>query len=194
MGFLTGLKAAAIISAYLAPVVALFWIFGLDSWENAQAHGIQVAALTVLIPLFLPVTVPLIGFGAPMRFDWLHFSKLEAGILFGNFALVIFCLPAAFLQVSVTRQFRRALSVPKTLGLIAAAPRLYCGAWGISLAATGVALCTGPLLPWAIVWSYLVIGYAFNHALARMNYGPLQKGGQEQGFLNRVQQQQREGS
>ena len=69
------------------------------------------------------------------------------------------------MQVSLHSRFRCALRLDRAVNLIVAAPRLYVEAWVISLLATLAAGMCGPLMPWGIFWSYLVIGFTFNEAL-----------------------------
>ena len=83
------------------------------------------------------------------------------------FLATAFVLPAAFLQVSLRGRYRDACRLGRALGFIARHPRLYLEAWSLSLAATALALASGPLAPWGIFWSYLAIVHAFNEALAR---------------------------
>ncbi len=144
-------------------------MFGLDSLENAKAHWPEILGATAIVPVFPPVTIPGLAFGLPHFNPWLQFTGLETLIVLVCFALTVFILPATFLQVSVTRRFASALNLGRTIGLIRRAPRLYCEAWLVSIMATALALVAVPLLPWTIPWSYLVIGFAFNEALMKMN-------------------------
>jgi hypothetical protein len=162
-----GVRAVGVILAYFAPFLALYWWLALDDAGWAAGRWREVGLFFLLLPLFVPVTLPGLLLAYPLRHPWMAFSPAEVAVLAAAFLGTTFLLPAAFMQVSVYRRFRSALRVDRAVRLVAAAPRAYGEAWAISLAATVAAGLSGPLMPWGIVWSYLVIGFAFNNALAR---------------------------
>ena len=169
-----GAKAAGIISIHLTPVIVLFWIFAIDSIEDLRANWFEIIGLTTLIPLFLPLTITGILIVYPLHSHWVKFEPTEALVLGGAFIATVFILPAAFMRVSIHRRFSSALKTVQVLSLIARNPTSYCEAWLLALCATILALLSGPLIPWAIPWSYLVIGYAFNEALFQMDVQEMQ--------------------
>lgn len=173
--FTNGTKALAVIYAHLLIPIILFWVLGVDSFASAKAHWFEILGATVAIGSFIPALLPLLLFVFPQVCEWIHFTALESALIAISFAFFIFILPAAFLQVSITRRFRSAMSLGRTLRLIGAGPRAYLEAWAISLVATLAALCCGPILPWTIPWSYLVISFAFNQALTRMDIPEVQE-------------------
>jgi hypothetical protein len=160
-----GLRALIVILAYFAPLLTLYWALALGSLGEAVARWREVGLFFLCLPLFVPVTMPGLLVAYPAWHPWMGFSGAEVAVLAAAFAGTTFLLPAAFMQVSLHRRFRAALRVDRVVRLVALAPALYLEAWAISLVATALAGLSGPLMPWGIVWSYLVIGFAFNNAL-----------------------------
>lgn len=67
----------------------------------------------------------------------------------------------------MTGQFRSAFRLPAVARFVAGHPGLYCEAWILSLVASAVGVALGPLAPWGLFWSYLVILHAFTEAFLR---------------------------
>lgn len=160
-----GLKALGVILAYFAPLLALYWALALTGPGEAVSRWREIGLFFLCLPVFVPVTMPGLLVAYPRWHPWMDLSTGEVAVLAAVFVGTTFLLPAAFMQVSLHRRFRAALRVDRVIRLVAAAPALYLEAWAVSLAATALAGLTGPLLPWGVVWSYLVIGFAFNNAL-----------------------------
>jgi hypothetical protein len=161
-----GAKALGVILAYFTPFLTLYWVLALDSVGGAAERWGEIGLFFLILPCLVPLTMPGLLLVYPQWYPWMSFSASDVVVLATVFAATTFLLPGAFLQVSLYRQFRLALRIDRVIGLIASAPGAYLEAWAISLTATVAALLGGPLLPWSISWSYLVIAFAFNNALA----------------------------
>jgi Protein of unknown function (DUF4013) len=164
-----GCAAVGVILVYFVPFLLTFWILALDDAASAAAHASEIllffAAVPLLIPVFLPLLPPLYFY----LFPWIRMSFLEqfaVGLVFWG---TTFLMPAAFLQVSLHGRFRAAFRVGEVFRLVRGIARPYLEAWALSIAATALALMSGPLAPWGIFWSYLVIVHAFNAALVSWN-------------------------
>jgi hypothetical protein len=162
-----GLGAAGVILAYYVPFLGAFWALALDGPSVALQHPGEVLLFFPAVVLLIPLGLPLLPLIYASSFPWVRLSRPEAVALGLLFSTTAFVLPAAFLQVSLRGRYRHALRPGRALGFIARHPRLYLEAWTLSLAATALALASGPLAPWGVFWSYLVIVHAFNEALAR---------------------------
>lgn len=163
---LNGLKAAGVVAVYFTPFLVCYWVLAIDNFAPALSHWPQIALFWILISCFLPLTMPGLLLAYPAWHSWISFSPMEVAALAIIFMITLFMVPAAFLQVSLHRRFRYALRLDNTLRLICSIPCAYLEAWAFALVATLLALLSGPLMPWAIVWSYLAIGFAFNNALS----------------------------
>jgi hypothetical protein len=161
-----GAKALGVILAYFTPFLTLYWVLALDSLSGAVERWREIGLFFLILPCFVPLTMPGLLLVYPRWYPWMSFSASDVVVLATLFAATTFLLPGAFMQVSLYRRFRLALRIDRVVRLIASAPGAYVEAWAISLTATVGALLGGPLLPWSIPWSYLVIGFAFNNALA----------------------------
>ena len=160
-----GGKAVAVILTYFAPFLTLYWVLAVPDAATLWEHRQEAGWFLFLLPWLLPVTLPALVLGSPRWHPWMTFTPAAVVILAALFVLTTFLLPAAFLQVSLHRRFRYALRLDRVIKLVVATPRLYVEAWLVSLLATAAAALSGPLMPWGIFWSYLVIGFTFNEAL-----------------------------
>ena len=162
-----GCAAVGVILVYFLPFLIVFWILALDDLAAVAAHGPEILAFFVLLPLLVPVFLPLLPPLYFYLFPWISMSaadQIAVGVLFWG---TTFLMPAAFLQVSLDGRFRAAFRVLEVLRLVRHIARPYLEAWALSVTATALALLSGPLAPWGIFWSYLVIVHAFNAALRR---------------------------
>jgi len=162
-----GCAAVGVILVYFLPFLMVFWFLALDDLATAAAHWAEIALFFTLLPVLVPVFLPLLPPLYFYLFPWIALSLAEqfaVGLVFWG---TTFFMPAAFLQVSLHGRFRDAFRVGEVLRLVRRILRPYLEAWGLSIAATVLALGSGPLAPWGIFWSYLVIVHAFNAALRR---------------------------
>ena len=124
-----------------------------------RAVGIRLRA-GMTPPLPLP---PLYSY----LFPWVNLTPLEIAVLVIVFVATAFVLPAAFVQVSVTGRYRSAFRVPHVARFITGHPIVYGEAWLLSLTASAIGVAMGPLAPWGLFWSYIVILHAFMEAFLR---------------------------
>jgi len=162
-----GFCAAGIILVYYLPFLCLFWLLALDDVAIAGRHVPEIAFFLLAIPLLIPVSLPLLPPLYWSLFPWVHLTLAEMLVIGAVFWGTAFFMPAAFLQVSLTGRFLSAFRVARIVRFVRETPRAYLEAWVLSLLATALAFLLGPLAPWGIFWSYLVIVHAFNDALIR---------------------------
>ncbi|HEY3566753.1 MAG TPA: DUF4013 domain-containing protein [Thermoanaerobaculia bacterium] len=160
-----GVRAAGIILAYFTPFLLLYWLLGTGFRLASVPPGAAAAFLAVII-VFPPV-MPVLAVAYPLRFPWLRFSAPEIAVLAAVFLLTFFVLPAAFVQVGLEGRWAGAFHPRSYLRYVARNLRTYCEAWALSLAVSAFAVCLGPLSPWGLFWSYLVILYTFNESLTQ---------------------------
>jgi hypothetical protein len=166
---LDGMKAAGVIMVYYLPYVIAFWVFALGDLSKALDHPLPILSFAVCLPLCLPICMPFLPPLYLMLFPWLHLDWWQVVVLAAYFWSTAFIMPAAFMQVSTDKTFRAAFHLRAIYRLITGNFRVYVEAWLLSLIATAIALLCGPLAPWGIFGSYLVIVFAFNNALALSN-------------------------
>lgn len=162
-----GSAAAGIILVYYVPFLALFWFLALDDVSVAGQHVPEIAFFLIAVPLLIPISLPLLPPLYWRLFPWVHLSIPEMFLVGAVFWGTAFFMPAAFLQVSLTGRFMPAFRVARIVRFVWETPRAYVEAWAGSILATALAFLSGPLAPWGIFWSYLVIVHAFNDALTR---------------------------
>lgn len=161
---LGGVGTTGVILAYLLPALVTFFV-GVVSLSAVREHPGSTALVIAAILLLPPLAIPSLAFAATTLGDgsggsapWL----LASGVL-GATAVAI--LPAAFLNVSDSGRLASAFRLDQAVAFMLHHARLYLEAWLLSVVATAAAFATGPLMPWALFWSYLAILSAFNQAL-----------------------------
>ncbi len=176
--FIDGLRATCVILAHYTPYLLIYWFLGLDDLSGLRQYWAEVLVLTGLLPFLVPVLLPAVPILGSLHYPWINHTAGETWALLGVFILTTLYMPAAFVQASLTGQFRSTFRVDRALGFIIGRPRAYARAWTVSLAATLACFAAFPVFPWLVFWSYLVIVYAFNDALCEWNH-PLvrQRGG-----------------
>lgn len=179
------MATSGVILAYLSPFLLAFGLLGTGSLDTLLAHRRELAYGIAAVVLFPPLFVPTLPLLAAFRYEWLQFSPPEIVLLAGLFFGAIGLLPAAFMQVALRGSFRAASHLGAAVRLVAHTPRVYVEAWVVSLGVSLGALAAGPLAPWALFWSYLVISHLFLQVLAswdtpevrvRFSQAPLPRG------------------
>lgn len=165
--FRRGLGAEAVILAYFTPFLAAYWALGRTSWAPLAEHPVEILAFFAGIVVFPPLFLPALPLVYAQRYEWLQLSPGEAAFLLALFLATVFVLPAAFVQVSLCGRYRAAARIGAALRFIGRSFGAYCEAWCLSLLASAAAVAAGPLAPWGLFWSYLVILYTFNEVLVR---------------------------
>lgn len=157
-----GVRAAAVIGAYLSPWYALTaWLATQRGWTP---HLVPREALVVgvVFPFLWPVSLPL----GLLALTWAGYLRpLEGAALGLGFAVTVFVIPAAFLQVSRTSRFRSALALTRVASFLRRRMALYARAWrdGLPLAIAGHAAL--PVWPWGVAWVYGSTVFLFNAVL-----------------------------
>jgi hypothetical protein len=114
--------------------------------------------LPFLLPLSLPFAICVLSWQG-----WL--GSLEAALLLVAFALSVFVVPAAFLQVSRTGRYRSAFALIPIATFLRRRFRLYARAWigSAPIAVLGHSLV--PIAPWSVFWMYCSVMFLFNEVL-----------------------------
>jgi hypothetical protein len=162
-----GVGAVSVILGYYVPFMLLYASLAFEPSLVGVRQLLAIVAFFALIalfpPLFLPVLPPLYSY----LFPWVNLTPLEIAVLVIVFVATAFVLPAAFVQVSVTGRYRSAFRVPHVARFIKGHPIVYGEAWLLSLTASAIGVAMGPLAPWGLFWSYIVILHAFMEAFLR---------------------------
>jgi hypothetical protein len=159
-----GIGAVSVILGYYVPFMVLYASLAFEPSLDGARQALAILAFFGLIvvfpPLFLPVLPPLYSY----LFPWVQLTASEIALLVFVFVGTAFVLPAAFVQVSVTGRYRTAFRASHVARFIAGHPVVYCEAWVLSLTASAIGVAMGPLAPWGLFWSYIVILHAFTEA------------------------------
>jgi hypothetical protein len=162
-----GIGAVSVILGYYVPFMLLYASLAFEPSLVGLRQLLAIVAFFGLIalfpPLFLPVLPPLYSY----LFPWVNLTTPEIAVLVIVFVVTAFALPAAFVQVSVTGRYRSAFRVPHVARFITGHPIVYGEAWLLSLTASAIGVAMGPLAPWGLFWSYIVILHAFTEAFVR---------------------------
>ena len=140
-------------------------------WLGWRCHS-QPAATAVpwltfvcvilLFPIFSTLLFPLIVFYIRYVLPESILSPMESSAMLITYALLTFCIPAGFLNVSRTNHMLSAFAIHNNVRIIVRAFPAYVEAWmGSSLLNLASHLCI-PFAPWGVVWCYLGIVYCFN--------------------------------
>jgi hypothetical protein len=166
-----GLRAIAVIFAHLLPLyAALCWLL-LQRGFCPDGAWFALAAFFVAFPIFSTLSLPAacVLLAVSPR-HWLSAGEAAAFAL--AFALVVFAIPAGFLEVSRTGRHRSAFAFWRTLPFVCRHLRAYCGAWWRSGAMSLLGHLALPLSPWGVVWCYLGILVLFNELLVHTGRAP----------------------
>ena len=165
--FTGGVGAIGVILGYYLPFMALYTGLAFEPSLRAAAHLPEIALFFALIAVFPPLFLPVLPLLYAYVFSWVQLTPVEIVELVVLFFATAFVLPAAFVQVSVTGKFRTAFRVLQVARFIVHHPGIYCEAWTLSLMVSAIGVGAGPLAPWVLFWSYLVILHAFAEAFLR---------------------------
>jgi uncharacterized protein DUF4013 len=165
--FTGGVSAIGVILGYYLPFLALYASVAFGPSLRSAAHLPEIVSFYALIVIFPPVFLPVLPWLYASVFSWVQLTPIEIAAFALLFLATAFVLPAAFVQISVTGRFRTAFRVPAVARFIVQHPRLYCEAWTLSLMASAAGVCMGPLAPWGLFCSYIVILHAFTEAFLR---------------------------
>ncbi len=158
----TGLRAMCVIFGYLAP---LYLGFGLLAASRGWVPGADALALTLFFaafPIFSTLSFPTACLALASG-GWLGTGECLAGL--AAFALLVFLVPAGFLEVSRTGRYASAFAFQRTLPFVARNFAAYLEAWWHSSVIALAGHLTLPLAPWGVVWCYFGIVMLFNELL-----------------------------
>jgi hypothetical protein len=166
-----GLRAMAVIFGYLLPLYAivtwLAWSRGFVPDTGTLALALVFAAFPIVSTLSLPLGCLLL---ASSDHGWL--SARECIAVLALWTLLIFLIPAGFLQVSLHGRHRAAFAVWRTVPFVLRNLRAYLSAWWYSGLMSLCGHLALPLAPWGVVWCYLAILYLFNEVLVTSGQAP----------------------
>ncbi|MFO1078436.1 MAG: DUF4013 domain-containing protein [Planctomycetota bacterium] len=166
---LEGLRAMAVIFGYLAPLyLSVAWLAvsrGFVPDSGTAALTLAFAAFPIFSTLSLPVGALLLTHGG-----WLGGG--ECALLLAVWILLVFLVPAGFLQLSLGRGHCSAFAVWRTVPFVARNLRAYAAAWWHSCIMSLTGHLFLPLAPWGVVWCYLGILALFNEVLITAGIAP----------------------
>lgn len=166
---LEGLCAIAVIFAYLAPVyAAVAWLAasrGFVPGSGTIALALAFAAFPIFSTLSLPVATLLLTRDG-------HVLPIECVAVLASWCVLVFLVPAGFLQVSQHGRHRHAFAIWRTVPFVVKNLRSYAAAWWHSGLMSLVGHLCLPLAPWGVVWCYLGIVAVFNELLVRTGLAP----------------------
>lgn len=161
----SGFKAVGVIFVYMIPFFLLYWILGVKSLETFMTNGFLVVGFFICIILLPPICIPGLPIVYAWQFEWVELIPFEWGVLSLLFLGTVFCLPSAFLRVTLKKRFSAAFDVREVLNFIVKNIWAYVEAWILSIAVTLISILSLPLFFWTVIWSYMVIIHAFNQVL-----------------------------
>jgi hypothetical protein len=145
-----GWKAMAVIFGYLLPVyLALGWLLAARGFVPGPWF-VAAAAFFFAFPIFSTLSLPLACVAlASAEQPALSAHECLAGI--AAFSLLVFLLPAGFLQVSRTQPYTWAFALWRTIPFVARNLGAYLEAWWHSSLMSLAGHFTLPLAPWGVV-------------------------------------------
>jgi hypothetical protein len=167
--FLEGMKAMGVIFGYLSPLYLALFILLLSNGQLPNEYWFYSALFFVVLMIFSTLSFPL-----ALTF-WSFFSNGyriplgTAGLFFAIFSLIIFFIPAGFLQVSRTGRYLSAFNIPAAFSTLVGHFRSYVLAWYHSVLMSLSGHFALPFAPWGVVWCYLGIIFEFNSILQSDN-------------------------
>lgn len=169
--FVEGLRALSVIFGYLAPLYAtLAWLLHARGWTPDATWWWLCAgfcALPIFSTLSFPTACVLLACSPHPRL-----SATEALLFFAAFNVLIFVIPAGFLQVSLTGRHASAFALWRTLPFVWRHRRAYVAAWWHSSLFGLVGHFALPIAPWGVAWCYLGIVALFNEILVGAGLAP----------------------
>jgi len=160
-----GFRAMGVIFGQLSPLYGALAALVLARGFRPDATTVLVAAFFLLFPLFSTLSFPVACLLLACGRDRAWISPLETAGFLACFALVVFLIPAGFLQVSRTGYYRDAFRLGRTLAFLREHLRAYLQAWWYSGLMSLLGHLALPVAPWGVVWAYLAIIHLFNEIL-----------------------------
>jgi hypothetical protein len=149
-----GLQAVGVIHLYLSPIYLWFALRVANDAFVASVPWVPVVLFFLAAPIFTTLMIPAGLVYARWMLPALDVSEWELYALGAAFQLVVFFIPAGFLNVTRTRRMRSAFAVWPAVRLIARHPRVPGGVGGVErdepprpLLPAGLAVGGGLVLP-----------------------------------------------
>ena len=161
---LEGLRAVGVIFGYLSPLYAAL---AFTAWERGfvpDVSNFALAGFFLLVPIFSTLSFP-IACGLLSVGERALLSPFECALFMSAFTLIIFLVPAGFLEVSRTGKHRSAFAIWRSLPFVARNFAAYVEAWLSSGAMSLLGHSALPVAPWGVAWCYLAIIVSFNEVL-----------------------------
>jgi hypothetical protein len=160
--YIEGLKAMGVIFGYLSPLYLLFLGVLLSQRLFPTIEWLYGVIFFLCFPIFSTLSFPIAVAFSTFYWPSGALSPVAACLFMLAFVLIIFFIPAAFLEVSKSGAYRSAFNIRSAYGTIRDNFRGYCTAWYRSSLMSIIGHFAVPFSPWGVVWCYLGIIYEFN--------------------------------
>lgn len=163
--FTEGLRAMGVIFGYLSPLYLALLFLLLSNGVAPGEYWLYTAVFFCVCMIFSTLSFPSI------LIYWTFFSEqyqvpIETCFaLLLAFSLIIFFIPAGFLQVSMSGRYLSAFNIPAAISTLTQHFRAYVRAWYHSALMSLCGHFAIPFAPWGVVWCYLGIIFEFNSIL-----------------------------
>jgi hypothetical protein len=168
--FVYGLKVILVIQVHLLPSVIIFWL--LTIWKDGlhPAHlesiGFLISGMLLCLPVGIPAWTIVTAYS-----EWYHFGSPTV-IAALTFALGVFHIPAAFVNVGWHGDMRVAFDFRQTLPFIRQMLPQYMKTWCICILVANVpGIVLVPLAPWCVFASYPIIVILFADVMIEWRRG-----------------------
>ncbi len=164
--YLEGIKAMGVIFGYLAPLYLTLIILLIANGIYPSLTWLYVSLFFLICTIFSTLSFP------SLLTYWTFFSEgyrvppIVAASLYLLFIVVIFFIPAGFLQVSRTGNYHSAFNLRAAWGTLTKHLSSYVAAWYRSILLSLTGHFALPFAPWGVVWCYLGIIFEFNAILS----------------------------
>ena len=167
-----GFRAMGVIFGYLAPLYLSLFLLLLSQGVRPDATWCYAFLFFAVFPIVSTLSFPLAIFYWVCVDPNYSLPYYLGGIYLLLFALIVFFIPAGFLQVSKTNSFWSALNIGDALQTLRDNFKAYVSAWYYSMLISLVGHIAFPFSPWGVIWCYLGIIYQFNSILSENTSDP----------------------
>ncbi len=163
--FMEGVKAMGVIFGYLFPLYLVLFILLFSNGVQPNEYWLCVGLFFVAFIMFSTLSFPSI------LIYWTFFSAgyrvpIEISLIFlSAYCLIIFFIPAGFLQVSKSGKYLSAFNISAAFLTLTTHFRRYILAWYHSAIMSFSGHFAIPFAPWGVFWCYLGIIFEFNSIL-----------------------------
>lgn len=160
-----GLKAMGVIFGYLLPLYVTVFALMLCNGLKPDLMWGYAALFFIICTIFSTLSFPALLFYATFLSSDYRLPLPVSLLLLMLFVLIIFFIPAGFLQVSKTGKYLSAFNFKAAFSTLWIHFGAYCRAWYHSAIMSLLGHFAFPLAPWGVFWCYLSIIYEFNSIL-----------------------------